>query len=377
MIVNQSSHRWNNYQSIDETWLPMKGQIASVISINAATNYRERVPDLDGLTFDIYFLHKKLFGNSKTIVEMALANPGIIVRHMARNARAYLTTAVSMTNLGQILYSFTTFGRSRFDETAKATGRVDHRYVSVVFSLAFGILFLIMGRRMWRAPKRREVLIFALALVTVATVSALLSKGDTNRFIYVIYGVYAIMAAFYAERMLAHPRALIGALSALTVLVLLTQGGWARADARLGWGGVVRAFNGLGTVSIAEIFYAGDGQQTFAALKKQTTKCKGLMPTEMPQFIGTFSTTPLRRLYSPYEIPPFGKYGDSDYTGLRKNRIDCIYVPKSLFGAGLDSPNNLRLRHRSYLKPYMQKLLDEGGGKIKLPAGTLVVGGGQ
>jgi hypothetical protein len=372
MAFNPSPHRWNYYQQIEQAWQPAKGQIASVISHMVANHYRYRDPKTGGLPFDTYFTHKKFFGDAKTFPDMVRANPGVLIQLVGRNVGALLTTSVSMTQAGEFFLRFTGLGRKKGEG-----GPLDHRYVAVAMGAVLGAMFLYMVWTLWLDPRRREIAVLAAGLAAATAVAGLLTNGSSARIIYLAYGLFMLMAAFYAERMLARRRAVIGVLLALAVLLLLTQGGWARADVRIGWGGVVRAFHGLGTSSISEIFYSGNGQRTFAALNEHAAQCKGLMPAEMPQFIGTFSTIPERRLYSPFEIPPFGGYGDPGYTGLHKDRIDCLYVPNSMMKVGLGSPTNIRRRYRSYMKPYIQKLLDEGGRKIELPAGTLIVGSGQ
>ena len=370
-VINQSSHRWNNYQGIEQDWLPATGQLASVISINAATHFQEDMPRLDGEQYDIYFVHKKIFGNSSTIFEMLYSNPKAIFKHISRNFRAYLTTTVSMTNVGQILFSFTTFGRKSFSDTTESMGRIDHRFITIIFSIIFGAMFVVMALQFYKNIHRREMLIFILALLSISTVAALLAKGDTNRFIFVIYGVYACMAAYFAEQFMLYKKKFIGLFLALSIIILLTQGGWVRPDVRHGWGGVFRALKDYKPTSITEFFYSGKHAQTIKLLNKEAKDCIGLITLEMPQLIGAFANLPENILYSPFEIPPFGTYELSSYAGLRKDRINCIYVPKQMLKKKRGAVTNIQLRYQAYIKSYIKELLKNSGERITLPSGIL------
>ena len=376
MALNPSSHRWNNYQQIEQTWQPVHGQMDTVLSYMAAIHFRNRDPKTGGQPFDLYYTHKRFFGDAENFPSMVLTNPGELIRHIGRNVGAFLTTSVSMTQAGQFLLRFTGLGQKK-----GRGGALDHRYVAVGASGVLGAMFLYMIWGLWRDPARRELAVLAFGLATATGVAGLLTIGSSQRVLYFAYGLFMIMAAFYAEQLFAwanraRPRRMIPAITAGTALFLLTQGGWAKAGqagTALGWARIAHNISDIPAFGLRPAFYKGLNPDLFAVINRQWPRCRGLMTAEMPQLIGAFTDIPEERLFSPFEIPPFGVFGDSDYSGLRKDRVNCLYVPKSVMAAGIDSPTNIRLRYRSYIKPYMRKLLLEGGRKIELPAGTLIV----
>ena len=370
MAVAQSPHRWNNYQQIEMTWQPVKGQIGSVISQMVANHYRYRDPKTGGLPFDTYFMHKKFFGDAETITEMVRANPGELVRHAGRNAGGLLTTAVSMTNAGQIGLRFT--GLKGMGGNG---GPLDHRAVAVVLGTVLAALCGFMVWRLWVEPARRELAVLALGLAAAALVAGLLTNGTSPRILHTVYGLFMIMAAFLAERVLVRFRGLrpVAVFAAFLAVFLVTQGGWARADGAFGWGGVVRKMATIPTWTPGALFYAGGRSRLFETVSREWRHCAGLMTMEMPQHLGAFSTIPRERLFSPFEIPPFGTFGGADYTGLRVDRVNCVYAPNGAFAPGQGSITNIKLRFRSYIGPYMQALIDAGADRIIVPSGVLVI----
>ena len=378
MAFNQSPHRWNNYQQIEQTWQPVKGQIASVLSSMIATHYRIRDPKTGDQPFDIYYTHKRFFGDAKTFPGMVQANPGVLFRLVGRNVGAMLTTSVSMTQAGEFFLRFTGLGRKKGEG-----GPLDYRYVAVGVGGVLGVMFLYMVWGLWMNPSRRELAVLALGLAAATGVAGLLTNGSSQRIIYFAYGLFMVMAAFYAERAFAwanraRPRRLAPAIAAGVALFLLTQGGWARAgqtETTLGWARIAQNISDVQAFGLRPVFYKGLNSALFAAINREWPRCRGLMTADMPQFIGAFSEIPEKRLYSPYEIPPFGMFGGADDMGLRKDRVSCLYVPYRIMEPGPGAPINIRLRYQSYIYPYLETLLADGGRKLELPEGVLVVAG--
>jgi len=318
------------------------------------------------------------------MIEMVRANPGELVRHAWRNTGAFLTTAVSMTNVGQFMLRFTGLtgqgGRG---------GSLDHRYVAVGLGAILAALFSAMAWRLWSDPNRRELAVFAVGFAVAGVVAGLLTNGSAVRILHVVYGVFMIVGAYWAERSVAwlnapgrgptvvagsgRAQALAAALAAGTVLFVFTQGGWARADARTGWAGVAWSIAAPATPGSGTLFYAGKNDPLFKVLDTIWPRCRGLMTVEMPQFVGAFSRFPPARLYSPFEIPPFGRLGQSDYAGLRRDRVNCVYAPHHVMKPGPGAITNIKLRYDSYIGPYMQSLLADGAEKVVLPSGVLVI----
>ena len=94
-------------------------------------------------------------------------------------------------------------------------------------------------------------------------------------------------------------------------------------------------------------------------------KCGGVMAYES-LFLGAFTNTPLDRIYTPWEIPPFGNLGDSTYEGLNSKRIDCLLISLSLKTA-IGGGTNIQLRYQSYIKPYAEQLRQLGAETHVIP----------
>ncbi len=95
---------------------------------------------------------------------------------------------------------------------------------------------------------------------------------------------------------------------------------------------------------------------SFKSLEPLVQRSSGVMALEH-LFIGSFMDVPLDRIYDVWEIPPFGHYGDSDYTGLRPDRIDCVLISNEL-ATDIGPVTNYQIRYQNYIKPYSEKLLD-------------------
>jgi len=51
--------------------------------------------------------------------------------------------------------------------------------------------------------------------------------------------------------------------------------------------------------------------------------------------------------------------GNSEYDGLRPDRIDCVFVSDTLATA-LGGGFNIRMRFQDYIEPYVRQLEDKG-----------------
>ena len=74
----------------------------------------------------------------------------------------------------------------------------------------------------------------------------------------------------------------------------------------------------------------------------------------------------LDKLYNIYEIPPFGKFGNSEYDGLNIERIDCLLISNIYTG----SPGwyaNQKIRYKNYIEPYSFELIQMGAEENEIP----------
>lgn len=364
--LHQSPHRWNNYQLMEETWVSTHGQLASVISQMVGNHFHARDPNTGGEPFDSYFTHKRFFGAAQTLPEMLITNPQEIAKHMIRNVGPLMVSAVSMTAIGEAVLALTPL---------RGGTLLDHRVVGIAGSASIFVFIVWMVLGLLREPSLREIGILILGLISVIAVSGLLTNASSARILYPVYPLYMVLAAYTATRLIAFlgkrtPKR-CASIAALAVIAMLSQGGWARADVRAGWRGIITA--AMTAQENGMVFYGGNKLALYQTIDQSWTVCKGLMTAEMPQFIGAFTKINPSLLYSPFEIPPFGQLTHSDYTGLEHKRINCLYVPYQMVEPGPQSITNIKIRTRDFIAPYSEVLLAEGYRRTDLPTGFLVL----
>ena len=169
-------------------------------------------------------------------------------------------------------------------------------------------------------------------------------------------GAYRVRIAESGAGRLLYGRVL-GVVALIVPLVFLSTGATA-------WAGLARDFVDdarRGDIRVLE--YSEDGgrlsmKASFEEIKPLVASCAGIMTREHT-FIAAFMDVPLDRLYDIMEIPPFGRLGDSEYDGLRPDRIDCVLV-SDLFATKIGGYNNLQMRYENYVEPYVQQLKEMG-----------------
>ena len=97
---------------------------------------------------------------------------------------------------------------------------------------------------------------------------------------------------------------------------------------------------------------------SFTELEPLVENCRGILTLEHT-FVAAFMDIPVERVYDISEIPPFGQLGDSDYDGLRPDRIDCVLVSERL-ATGIGHATNIQLRYDGYIEPYVEQLKELG-----------------
>lgn len=113
-------------------------------------------------------------------------------------------------------------------------------------------------------------------------------------------------------------------------------------------------------------------KRAFPLLDARVQGCKGVLSFEHT-FVGAFLNVPLDRVYDIWEIPPFGRLGDSGYRGLRPDRIDCVLVSDELATSVTMGTNN-QIRYQNYIKPYVEQLKTLGATTYEIPRfGTAII----
>jgi hypothetical protein len=127
------------------------------------------------------------------------------------------------------------------------------------------------------------------------------------------------------------------------------------------WAGIARELAGdlrRGEVKILESPDTVSMTTSFKQLEPLVKNCRGILALEH-KFVAAFMDIELERLYDIWEIPPFGRLGDSEYDGLRPDRIDCVLVSDRLPTA-VGHATNIQLRYDGYIEPYVEQLKEMG-----------------
>jgi hypothetical protein len=112
------------------------------------------------------------------------------------------------------------------------------------------------------------------------------------------------------------------------------------------------------TIRVLEKRESTSLRASFDELAPLIERCNGVMSLE-PTFIGAFTDIPLDRIYDIWEIPPFGRLGDSEYDGLRPDRIDCVLV-SAHFATTIGHSTNVQIRYDNHVAPYVEQLKEMG-----------------
>ena len=105
-------------------------------------------------------------------------------------------------------------------------------------------------------------------------------------------------------------------------------------------------------------------KKSFHELKNISSSCHGIMTLENT-FFGAFIIKNNQKIHSIYEIPPFGKYNDSQYKGLRSDRIDCLFISYDM-ETGIGSGTTINNRYKNYIVPYSDYLLQKGAKQFNI-----------
>lgn len=369
--IDQSPHRWNNYQLLENQWQPPKGQIATVMSHTIANYNKWKDPDTGGVPFTVYHQHARFFGTATTIGEMLVANPLEIAGHIVRNAGAVMVTLTSMTNIGQSLLRYTALNWSGSDKVL-----FDHRIVGVA---GFLIITALFGAAVWlafRMPGRQILVVLLIGMAATVGVSGLLTNGSSTRILYPAYPLMALVLGvccrFVAGRFFGTGGGRTGIVLTVLLVATFSQIGWARADIHSGWAGPFRRVAAAAAGDTELWFHSGERAAVYRRAEEIIDACHGLMPAALPHDLFAFGHVPVDKLYSPFEIPPYGSLGDSPYDGLRPDRIDCLFIPNNIRQPG-ESITNIKRRFEYYIRPYGERLIAQGARVLPTPLGDFIV----
>jgi hypothetical protein len=339
----QSSSPWNNVWITSTEWLPFDTKTMAATGIPTVLNkgYLSLIYNNGGTieNYDFYFMHRELFGDATSLWGMLLANPHLVFKVLILHLKTFIPSIMALV----------------------WTPKIDNKYIDYFF---MSILFvgLIYGAfRVARDKPTRILLVSSLAMFGATVI-----HGPSERYMFPMIPIF-IMAASCFGTMLSsflkkiYPKKYILVLPTLLLLVMFGFGNV------IAWAGILRnasADVGRGHLRLLEKREASM-KAAYPALVHTTQGCRGIMSLE-PEFFGAFFNIPQNRVYDVWEIPPFGRLGDAVYKGLTPDRIDCVFVSKSL-ATGIGWGTNYRIRYQNYIRPYIDHLQKLGATTYEIP----------
>lgn len=339
MAAMQSAHPWNNVWVATTAWFPSQGKTlahaAFIQNFNVAYIART-YGSFEGK--DFYFTNRELFGNASSVLGDIRANPRFVVGQIVRNVRALPSTMLQLTDLSRLrLFSLR--------------------------GLALAACLVILYGAL-RAARDAPTRVFVLGNVLHMGITAL--SYVKLRWMYPAIPILVLSASWYGVKgcergLLRRAPSLVRRLATPFLLILLSNGitSWISVVSR-----VARDVP-RGEVRILEQRELTSMKASFQQWHPLIQGCRGILVLENT-FTGAFANVPLDSIYDVWEIPPFGRLGDSAYHGLRPDRIDCVLVSEPL-ATEVGGGTNFQIRYVNYIRPYVQQLQGLGAVTYDLP----------
>lgn len=352
-FIMQSAHYWNNAFFSTTTWFPTKGKTLTEGALIQHYNWqyiRDRYASFEGR--DFYFTNNELFGDAKSVPDAILANSGFVAGQISKNIKSIIPLAVDTTMLHKI-YSY-----------------VNHFLrIPVGWFCFFSLLAIFFGA--FRSLKDDFMVPFVICSIAVTGSCVLIIPKE--RYMLSLIPVFILSAYWYGEKLSNllkrnYKRWILGLNATLLFFLLLFSNGittWLGLLRNIDWdirNGELRVLEERGYSM----------KSSYGLIRPLIKNCKGVMALEHT-FIGAFTNLPLSRIYDVWEIPPFGRLGDSVYNGLFPERIDCLIV-SSYLATGIGLATNFQIRYQDYIRPYAHRLSALGAKSYKINRlGTAII----
>lgn len=368
--VMQSPHPWNNVWTSTTKWTPGDGKSLadSAFIQNFSVAYiLRRYGSFEGK--DFYFTNREIFGDATTMVGAIRANPSHVVGQVGMNIARLPGALLQITEFPKMIYPIS----SRLKEYQGSHSLV---LLGLVYlALSIGILY-----GAFRAARDESMILFLVTSSILTGVTAL--SYVKARWMYPMIPVLLMSAHWYGVR--AHqwlaPRisnlllksrernekrrqrvSYAGSFFIAAFLVLFSNGASS-------WAGILSSaasdFHD-GRPHVLEQKYLASMKASFSHWHPLIRNCKGVMTLEST-FTAAFVGIPVNRIYDIWEIPPFGHLNNSEYDGLRPDRIDCVLVSMAL-STEVGGGTNIKIRYENYVRPYVEQLQKMGAVTHEVP----------
>ncbi len=356
---NQSDHRWNNGWYIDLTWfgvspnsLSVASQVGTLVQWTIISKHKG-----DFNNHDIYFVVKEEFGEVNSLLDV-ITRYDLYLGVLYSN-KQILHTISMHTDIGRVLY-----------HAAIAAG--SHKLAYPVFYMLLLVGMIGFYRSQTDTEEKRHF-VEILGATIFLTLPLLLVAPSARYTLFLVplfgaaglwYGHYLLDRVASAIQLNPGWRRFVKSVVILIPFILLSNG-----TSR-----IVPAFKEIGDGAawdrpyLVKEVYGGHFQDIVSKLKS----CKGIMMTNQATFIGAFTDIPIDRVYSIFEIPPFGRLGDKAYNGLRPDRIDCLLMTPDEIEQETQSLTTTRSRYLNYVVPYIEYLKSKGANTYRFDVGPSI-----
>ena len=349
-IAMQSPHRWNNAQLASSKWFPAKADNLADASFIQHYNWQYIYSKYG--TFkdkDFYFTNQEVFNGADSMIGAIAANPSFVAGQIARNIKRTLLIIPSFTILPSFLYE-------------KNPDRPGPHYIVLLLFIIPLVLAVFYGAL--RFAKSEAGILFIVAnILLIGTVIISLPK---QRYMHPLVPILIFSALWYGNKLknkflssawskrLSKFGLSIAANLCMILVLIFFSNGWAD------WRAIAKDF--VTDVKNHEIRIMGESpcltNRGFKLIEPLFNNRKGVLSLEH-KFIGAFADIEINKLYDIWEIPPFGHFSDSGYSGLYPGRVDCLIISNKL-AVGTGYGTNSQIRYRNYIEPYSSYLKARG-----------------
>ena len=406
-VKSQSLSTWNNVYFTDTQWFPSDGKtmiggaIQSINWIYILIKYGT----FEG--HDFYFTNQEAFGGASNIISAAILNPQFFLDFLIYNLRNLIPTVMTgiwlprtgINFLDHFILIFTFFGiiYGAFKRVSDSSLRIF--MLSSIFMA--GITVTAMPKWRYMMPMI-PVFIFSSSWYGIKFASFISKRWSSLRSItivavilFIFIGLLFGVAYTYTDHFSKSARAavlfagFVIFISLGGLMFLLSRFGSEKINNKLGQHvllfptlAFVIIFSSTQLFDWIKIFYKMSDyvrndnsrllksdptsmKDAYYDLSRVTMGCKGIMAFE-PLFFGAFMPLPLNKIYSPWEIPPFGKFGESVYSGLNPDRVDCVLISYD-FANSVGAATNIQIRYENFIRPYVLQLQSLGAVTYDIP----------
>lgn len=344
--VMQSPHPWNNSWLATNKWFPCDGKnlarasfIQSFSWTYIETKYKSYV------NRDFYFTNKELCDGHSDFIGAIRHAPKIFAIQTLGNIRSLLYSSIGLT---EFVHAY-----------PRPPGLLYPYLLRLFYWICALILFSVIVYGAFCAATKDKLIILFMAGNLLLVVTNILSVVK-QRYGIPLIPVFILSAYWYALQVNKKNRYFSKEIVLAVTLALFSSGitNWTALSSNL-----VDDFKENKIKVLETRPYSM--KASFAKLNSIAEHKRGILSLEHA-FMGAFLKVPLKNIYDIWEIPPFGRFGQLAYNGLKTSRIDCVFVSNEL-ATGIGCGTNYQIRYQNYIKPYVNKLIANGAIRQVIP----------